>query len=778
MKKFNELNLNSKNVNNNDELSEKSQLFSKSRIITGEGLTGAQDLERIHIENVERLSKMSKDEILNEQKKLLETLDPKIISFIRKRSAKTCSSNTITQNTVESNKVATKSNESVLNVDDLPFKQNNKWLNMNKIEYEKLAWMSTTLKNHTNNESNDINSARARFDFNGKLINPEDNEKISTSLALHHHGYEPDKAGYTIDELYQLIRSQFNQQRFIAIKCLANIVKSCHLGEYTLKLKDAMLFDQLIDSGLIFLLRWSLDNQIESIINITLNAFLNLLSPFKQEHYFDYMFNVSYNSYQCSPLHPYVKINQEEIKQLNDLEYLKIDTIKALFRMNLIERFSYLIEHFKLNSNTSIIYILQILIRIARHSTESCYELYEKHKAFIQLIIKCFIPISWSNSVTIEAFKCDMDVEYVDNEITKCDVNAVYNVPYKDAIKFIRLLCQSSRSISLAIYKTHDFKSIIIRYLTLEHTNEENFAIKIEMINLLKVFTIYELTYDCITDAYELLIKQLSELITNKFNNRFLLYAYLSLFNALLMKMGNQRDFNLIYKNLSKTVLDLVLCYVKNTNSSSLDFDLNSLSLCIQYITGYLQIDNSVLTEHSSFQKHELCSNLLSNTSYLHEMLSNEVKLEQITRYLIDYSFITNEDAKYSINLIKANNLRYLPTYLIPVVYLDNKFNNGQKNHIEIFSFLINILKLLLQAFYYQLDNMSQHLNLCKKVIKNSYVNSYLKKAFYTISENERQMQYKDNDETASDTCYLTKFEIYFAYYCVKLALNIFNYQV
>ena len=215
---------------------------------------------------------------------------------------------------------------------------------MNKIEYDKLEWMKTA-----NNSTENGETAKARFDFSGKLINPEENDKIPTQLALHHHGNEPEKAGYTIDELYQLIRSQFNQQRFIAIKCLGNIIENCHLGEYRFQLKDPMLLDQLIESGVIFLLRFSLDNQIESIITVTLNAFKNLLQPPKQEEYLDRLFNSFFNSFQCSALNPYSKLDSNEIKELNDLEYLKLDAVKALFRMNFIERLFYLLEYFKMN---------------------------------------------------------------------------------------------------------------------------------------------------------------------------------------------------------------------------------------------------------------------------------------------------------------------------------------------------------------------------------------------------------------------------------------------
>ena len=403
-------------------------VFKKSSIITGEGLSGPQDAEKIHQENVERLSKMTENDIITERQKLLDTLNPKIISFIRKRNSK---KDVQTESHHKTESSGSNGKRNTTEDELLPFKVDKKWLHMDKIEYEKLEWMKVKRDEKTS-DNNDENTMKARFDFNGKLINPEDNDKIITQSALHHHGNEPDKAGYTIDELYQLIRSQFNQQRFISIKCLASIIENFHLGEYKLQLKDPMLLDQLIESGIIFLLRFSLDNQIESIVQVTLKSFKNLLQPPNQEEYLDLIYNAFHNSYQCAPLNPFTKLDSSEIKELNDLEYIKLDTIKALFRMNFVERLAYLIEYFKLNSKVSVECIFDILIRICRHSAESCYILHEKHQNIVKAIIKNFIPLTWNlNQKPVEPSKEDA-TDYSENIVK--NANNVYNKPYRGVI--------------------------------------------------------------------------------------------------------------------------------------------------------------------------------------------------------------------------------------------------------------------------------------------------------------------------------------------------------
>jgi hypothetical protein len=66
---------------------------SRKQLITGEGVGNVKDAEQIHVENLELLAKMTPDEIIAEQKKLVEQLDPKLVAFIRKRSDKSTTAN-------------------------------------------------------------------------------------------------------------------------------------------------------------------------------------------------------------------------------------------------------------------------------------------------------------------------------------------------------------------------------------------------------------------------------------------------------------------------------------------------------------------------------------------------------------------------------------------------------------------------------------------------------------------------------------------------------------
>jgi hypothetical protein len=63
---------------------------------------------------------------------------------------------------------------------------------------------------------------QARFDFDGNIL--IGGEVVPEYLGLHHHGDEPDRPGYTLEELFLLSRSNFLQQRVLAINTLAKII--------------------------------------------------------------------------------------------------------------------------------------------------------------------------------------------------------------------------------------------------------------------------------------------------------------------------------------------------------------------------------------------------------------------------------------------------------------------------------------------------------------------------------------------------------------------------
>ncbi|KAJ2516184.1 hypothetical protein H4217_004741 [Coemansia sp. RSA 1939] len=74
--------------------------------------------------------------------------------------------------------------------------------------------------------------SHVRFGFDGQTISEETLGEIPTTAALHHHGDDPDKPGYTIPELLHLSRSTVPMQRAVALDTLGNIFHKINVGAW------------------------------------------------------------------------------------------------------------------------------------------------------------------------------------------------------------------------------------------------------------------------------------------------------------------------------------------------------------------------------------------------------------------------------------------------------------------------------------------------------------------------------------------------------------------
>ncbi|GFS54417.1 RNA polymerase II-associated protein 1, partial [Nephila pilipes] len=199
----------------------------KCSIVDGSGLSNDEqdsELKKIHEENLAKISAMSKEEILHHQNQIKKHLDPSIIKFILSKCNKSMNSTLLTGDNEFPDKILKKegkadcdalilekafeSEKNNYSQEEVPskfscMKQNidipletkellkscNKgnWRNMNKIEKEKLEWISDLPK------ANPVDlktGFTARFDFEGKLLTRD--IETPTYKGLHHHGNEPE----------------------------------------------------------------------------------------------------------------------------------------------------------------------------------------------------------------------------------------------------------------------------------------------------------------------------------------------------------------------------------------------------------------------------------------------------------------------------------------------------------------------------------------------------------------------------------------------------------
>ena len=98
-----------------------------------------------------------------------------------------------------------------------------------------MAWMAPV--KHEEQESyspsqESLPISSLRFDFRGRLLPPRLSSQIPPTKGLHHHGHNPESAGYTVPELSRLGRSTITSQRCIAYQTLGRILYRLGRGDF------------------------------------------------------------------------------------------------------------------------------------------------------------------------------------------------------------------------------------------------------------------------------------------------------------------------------------------------------------------------------------------------------------------------------------------------------------------------------------------------------------------------------------------------------------------
>ncbi|XP_026085453.1 RNA polymerase II-associated protein 1-like [Carassius auratus] len=504
-------------------------------LLTGQGLgiaNSAMETMKIHEENQSKLQTMSQSEILEEQRKLLAQLDPRLVEFVRSRKAqRTPGSESASgpvhredflneplpnstspeldhaikaqksqRDTMEDDEEDENQLQAPITGEELPIKPQKEWLHMDKVEPEKLEW---TRDLPAPRRQSTKNAMQARFDFAGTLIPPT--KDLPTHLGLHHHGEEPELAGYSLQELFLLSRSQLNQQRNLAVSTLANVLAKARAGEYISSLKGSVL-SSLLDAGLLFLLRFSLDDSVEGVMSAAVHALGALLVSSDDEECLDNAFPWLLGM-ASFPLLPTVQEDEDDegldetIKETarekeekkTDHDVARQDVVKGFLKMQGLPRLRYILEVVR-PSPPVVLDILEVLIRIARHSTAAATQILACPR-LMNTVISEFLPCSWAPA-------------------TSQAPPSLYGLPVALAMKLLRVLASAGRHACARILNSFGGKELLSRFVVVEPSEMlletgEALRCSTEALRLFAVAAGYGQACNLYTNLYPVLVKRL-----------------------------------------------------------------------------------------------------------------------------------------------------------------------------------------------------------------------------------------------------------------------------
>lgn len=480
----------------------------------------------IHKENLERLSQMSQEDILKEKSKLEMTLKPELIQFLKDRRNKKQNTNKSFEdkrlNTEKQDQNVKSTNVKNLIIEEVPNKhdkdslKNNDvspmqidvvevdipkppkelmeqakekgWMHMDSLEVEKLKWMENIPPEKKDEPAPD-EPYNARFDFNGVLL-PYKDDNVPIEKGLHHHGEEPERPGYSLQELLQLSRSSAQQQRCTALTTLANILEKSRNGWYDKALQPAPLV-ALSQKNFLLLLRFSLDDISAAVITATLQALRIFLYSEADEVCLDRLYG--FQNYK-EPVLATPKTDVDDINDLKDHELVQLDAIAALLRTDILLRISYILSEIR-PPPVAVTCALDILIRLVRHSSITVIKITNTPN-LLETIIEHFMPLS-------------TDVLAMTDTL-----NNVYGVPMVAAIRFCRiLLCYGGKSVA---QKLNNLKIMqrIISYGSCD-AGKSSYNLIIENLRLWRTLLLYEDATDSLTGAQLFLVSQLQLLLSN-----------------------------------------------------------------------------------------------------------------------------------------------------------------------------------------------------------------------------------------------------------------------
>jgi hypothetical protein len=341
-----------------------------------------------------------------------------------------------------------------------------RWLHMDETEHDKLQWTKDVAISNTNTPEI---YKEIRFSFDGRVIPREVGVTIPSHAGLHHHGDQPESAGYTLYELFTLSRSSISQQLVLGIHTLSSIIKRARNDEYNGLIEGSPL-TIIIESGYPQLLRYALDRSIESIQAIAVYGIHSLIISPHEEELLSVYSNCQYRHLPC--LTPPPSDVSSDVG-----EVMSHDVVKGLLGMMLLPRLRYILE--VCHPQTAVVTnIMEILIRISRHSLQAANEIL-KCPRLIQFIVDVFLPLTWID--------------------TSDDI--IYDKPHPLAMKLMYYLCKTGRYITKELLSSYQLLTRVLKHVVMvtddhTHTDDGTCLVAIESVKTWGVLLGYGETTD------------------------------------------------------------------------------------------------------------------------------------------------------------------------------------------------------------------------------------------------------------------------------------------
>ncbi|KAI7856408.1 hypothetical protein BDC45DRAFT_503865 [Circinella umbellata] len=495
----------SNNNNKNSTSTEQTTTTTTSSSLLQQQASPKNDYEQ---DNIDRIHEMTEEEIEAARKEIMDSLSSDSIAMLMNRGKN------------KSKEEEEEENEEEGEEDLMVMKE--RYFADVPTEYEKLAWMDSRFdqsqqqqllqeeeEKEKTTHKEDKMYRRIRFDFQGQPIDPK--KDVPVHQGLHHHGDEPDKAGYTLAELFYLVRSQVAPQRTMVLNTLTKILRNAKHNR-GIEFWDSILASFLRPdvAGALYL-RSAMDDRHLIVLVSAVQAMAALVLEKGDDLDEEDTFNVeSFNEYLGYVARPIVYIKKKETLGLgekfattvnrlqgkenkkekeeeeleDDAHLVQRDLTKGLLRMDLLPRIRYLTSPNSELDSKSIEHLVRILIRLAKSGgADVCHSIME-HDLLDNIL-------QWG------VLKRDWPMTHQDKTDT---------YPSLAAIRLLTVLAQGSRRVAEEINKkaTH-----LLQYLATP-TNVacpslqiRAYALQIETIKLLKVLVCYGLVMPTLQDLQE-----------------------------------------------------------------------------------------------------------------------------------------------------------------------------------------------------------------------------------------------------------------------------------